>query len=571
MSGAVKRSSIIKSEDDMTHGAELPAEDAIGVYLALFSAVIDVLGVAMVVPILPYYAESFGADASQLGLLYSAFAAAAVVSTLLMGTLSDIFGRRALIIASLCGSCTGLLFHGFCQNYSQLLAARIYTGFFSSSLTIAQAYVADVVPGPLQPKYMANLGAATGVTYMVGPTIGGAITAAANNDYSFPYFVASATAGMGMLFAIFKLEEPKKKEKNDDVVNPDAGEESNMTEEEIFVQEILKSRLFGFPTIVYVLGIVRFFSHSGFTANNSMFALFAMDKFGINAVYLSTMMMVGAICFVIVNITLFKWVLSKLDLINTMSLGMFIMGIAVLAYTFPGSDGSGNLWLTFVIQWCLYIGFAFYMPSITSLFAKFTTPGEKGKILGCGSVFLSGAEIVGPVVFGALYQASVNSVWYAAAGSLATAFVLLRVIDGYLRRKRKSMRKVDNKVVAVEDRPAIVEEDWVYEKDKPYSDEDYIQLGKRLGAILSRKNWRWKQKMVNVERIVEATFPHIPEEVMTSSRMWDHFWVYNIQLFAEHTLIHKRRDEDYKVAEQNGWDFSVVERPNVDLTWFYAK
>jgi len=248
-----RRESMVKSEDDMTEATLLTTEDVIGVYLVLLSAVIDILGVAMVVPILPYYAESFGADAAQLGFLYSAFSASAVVATLVMGTLSDIFGRRALIIISLFGSCSGFIFHGLCQNYSQLLAARIYTGFFSSSLTIAQAYIADVVPGPQQPKYMANLGAATGMTFMVGPTIGGAITAAANDDYSVPYYVAAAIAGLGMLFAVFKLKEPKKK--RDEVVDEDESVEiNNKTEDEEFVQEILKSRLLGFPIIVYVLG-----------------------------------------------------------------------------------------------------------------------------------------------------------------------------------------------------------------------------------------------------------------------------------------------------------------------------
>lgn len=130
--------------------------------------------------------------------------------------------------------------------------------------------------------------------------------------------------------------------------------------------------------------------------------------------------------------------------------------------------------------------------------------------------------------------------------------------------------KAETTGAAVEERPAI-EEDWVYEKDKPYTDEDYIELGRRLGAILTRKNWRWKQKIVNVERMVEASFPHIPNEVMTSSRMWDNFWEYNIQIFGEINLINKRRDDAYKLAEQNGWDFSVVERPKVDLTWFYSK
>jgi MFS family permease len=124
-----------KSTDD--NQSSLSTEDIIGIYIFILSVVIDIIGLAMVIPILPYYAESLGADAAQLGILYSAFSASECVGNLLMGTLSDIFGRRALIIISLFGSFSGYLFHGLCRNYNYLLAARIYTGFFSYSLTMA--------------------------------------------------------------------------------------------------------------------------------------------------------------------------------------------------------------------------------------------------------------------------------------------------------------------------------------------------------------------------------------------------------------------------------------------------
>jgi len=559
----LSRNLSIRSEGDMTdEKTVLNAEDKIGVYLVISSAIIDVAGVSLVVPILPYYAESFGADATQLGFLYSAFAASAVVATLVMGTLSDIFGRRKLIITSLFGSFSGFLFHGFCQNYNQLLAARIYTGFFSSSMTIAQAYIADVVPGPIQPKYMANLGAATGITFMVGPTVGGAVTAAANNDYSIPYFVAAFIAGIGMLFAFFKLKEPKKKR---DDSSTEVEMPLKLSREQKIIEELLKTRLFGIPVVVYFLGIVRFCCQLGWTAQTSMFALFAMEKYGISAVYLSTMMMVGSVCYVISTVTLFKLLLAKFGLYNTLCCGMIIMAASLILFSVPGADGLTNLWLTFVLQWLLFVGFAIYMPSITSVFAKFTTPGERGKILGCGSVFMSSADIVGPILFGVLYKQDVDYVWYAGGGGLLVGCLLLRVIITCVKRRQKRIKQMlDDKVEEVE-----VEEDWQYEKDKEYTDEDYLLLGKKVGSILSHKNWRWVMKMVNVESVVEQSFPHIPDEVLKSRRMWDNFWSYSVQVWNEIKLVYSKRDEDYMIAQKNGWDFNLVEHVPVDLSIAY--
>lgn len=281
------------------------------------------------------------------------------------------------------------------------------------------------------------------------------------------------------------------------------------------------------------------------------------------------MMMVGSICFVATNMTLFKWMVAKFNLVNTMSLGMMIMAIAITLYSVPGSEGTGNLWLTFIIQWMCFIGFAFYMPSITSLFAKFTTPGERGKILGCGSVFMSGADIVGPIVFGLLYQQEINLVWYAGGCSLLSGFIILRVIDTVLKKKKNNWKK--NKTeVRIEDKPAVVEVDWVYKKDEPYKEEDYTELGKRVGGVLSYKNWRWKMKMDNVEQVVKKSFPHIPKEVLTSRKMWDAFWDYSIQIWREISLIYDRRDEDYMLAQGHGWDFSAVVHEPVDLSRAYG-
>jgi len=188
---------------------------------------------------------------------------------------------------------------------------------------------------------MANLGAAIGITFTICPTVGGAITVAAQDDYSIAYYAAAAIAGIGMLFAIFNLKEPtKKKENTVDFLVPPSAEKRDMTDEQEFVDEMLRTRLFGFPTIVYVLGTVRFCAQVGWSAHASMFFLFVFEKYGISAAYLSTTMIIGSLCHAITTATLFKLLVVKLGLINTLSLGMLIMGTALMLYNLPGSDGK---------------------------------------------------------------------------------------------------------------------------------------------------------------------------------------------------------------------------------------
>jgi len=192
------------------------------------------------------------------------------------------------------------------------------------------------------------------------------------------------------------------------------------------------------------------------------------------------------------------------------------------------------------------------MSSDNSIFARFTTPGERGKILGCGSVFMSAADIVGPIVFGLLYRLDVNFVWYTGGGSLFFGFILLRIIDAVLEKKRTSF--ISGKLA--------VADDHVQEIDWPYTDEDYLELGKQIGNVLSRKNWRWTAKIGKVVELIQYSFPHIPKEVNTSRQIWENFWNYSQQICREFAL---KRDEDYRFAQGNAWDFSTLPHERADI------
>merc|ERR1719320_142210 len=247
---------------------------------------------------------------------------------------------------------------------------------------------------------------------------------------------------------------------------------------------------------------------------------------------------------------------------------MVIMAVCIFLYSVPGAEGTINVWLTFTTEWFFFIGFGIYMPSITSLFAKFTTVGERGKIIGCGSVFFSAADIIGPIVFGILYEEDVNLVWYVASAGVLVGLFLFRIIQICINiRLRKIQNQPKLSVCTEFDR----EEDWRWEKDKEYTDEDYLLLGKRVGKILSFKNWRWVMKIENVEEIVEYSFPHIPEEVLTSRKKWNDFWSYDTQIWGELKPIYCKRDEDYMFAQSNGWDFSVVNHIPVDLSFVHKQ
>ena len=115
------------------------------VYLTAF---LDTLGVTIIQPILPFYADEFGASAFQLGLLYTSICAMSLIFTFITGKMSDRYGRKPMIIASLLGSAAGFLCSGLSRNYTELLISRFIGGLFSGTLPVAEVHHNAVVAIP---------------------------------------------------------------------------------------------------------------------------------------------------------------------------------------------------------------------------------------------------------------------------------------------------------------------------------------------------------------------------------------------------------------------------------------
>jgi MFS family permease len=104
------------------------------------------VGLAMIVPLLPYYATDFGAGAATVGVLISAFSVAQLAVSPLWGRLSDGYGRRPAILAGLLITAAAYILFAFAQSVPTLLLARVVQGICGGTIGVVQAYVADVSP-----------------------------------------------------------------------------------------------------------------------------------------------------------------------------------------------------------------------------------------------------------------------------------------------------------------------------------------------------------------------------------------------------------------------------------------
>ena len=186
--------------------AEKPARQPVprGFWVIWTTVAVDLIGFGIVLPILPQYAERFGAGAAVIGLLSASFSLAQLVFAPVWGKLSDRIGRKPIIIISLFGTAIGSLVTGFAGALWILFLGRIIDGISGASVSVAQAAVADISPARQRARYMGLIGAAFGVGFVAGPAIG---ALAALGGPKIPFFVAAAIAAVNGLIALKRLPE----------------------------------------------------------------------------------------------------------------------------------------------------------------------------------------------------------------------------------------------------------------------------------------------------------------------------------------------------------------------------
>ncbi len=141
--------------------------------VVFFTVLLDLLGFGMVLPLLPFYAQQYGASAFGVALLFASFSLAQFVFAPLWGRLSDHTGRRPVLLGSIAGAVAAYALFALADSFAVLLIARTASGIAAANYSIAQAYIADTTAPEERAKGMGLLGAAFGLGFVLGPVLGG--------------------------------------------------------------------------------------------------------------------------------------------------------------------------------------------------------------------------------------------------------------------------------------------------------------------------------------------------------------------------------------------------------------
>ena len=375
--------------------------------------VVDVLGLTIIMPLLPFYAEHFGASAAKVGMLVSTYALCQLIAGPILGQLSDRFGRKPLLMVSQMGTFVGFLILAFAHSLGWIFFSRALDGLTAGNLSLAQAYIADVTEPKNRARAFGLIGVAFGLGFLIGPAISGYL---AHYSYRYPIYVAAGLSATSILATTLLL--PWK------TLLPYAqqGERAPV--------RILSWKIFARYFRVEVLGqlLVEFFFFTfAFQTFMSGFALFAERRllwhghpFGVRQVGY-VLAISGAFGILLQGMgmgRLVKW-LGERRLVTTGMLAA-AAGYAVLAFTY-------SPWMLLPVIFLTGYGNGVLRPALTSLITQHVAREEQGAILGLNQSLVSIAQITAPLLAGALINKLLLAPWGLVAAAVSAAGFFLSV------------------------------------------------------------------------------------------------------------------------------------------------
>ena len=229
---------------------------------------VDVLGFTIVIPLLALYAEKFGATPLVATLIVTCYAACSLISTPILGRLSDQYGRKPLLMISQFGTFLGFLMLGYSESLWMVFVGRILDGFTAGNLSLAQAYISDHTAPENRAKAFGVIGIAFGIGFMFGPALGGYL-----GDYGMhlPFLVAAGLSALSMLCTQLLLPKEEPKDKRSDGSGP-GGRRPGAFDFAAYAEYFRRPEL----RSIYIQFFLFTFAFSLFTSG---FALFAERRF----------------------------------------------------------------------------------------------------------------------------------------------------------------------------------------------------------------------------------------------------------------------------------------------------
>jgi multidrug resistance protein len=377
---------------------------------------VDVLGLTIILPLLPFYAEHLGASATVVGMLISSYALCQLIAGPILGRMSDHIGRKPLLIVSQLGTLVGFLILAFANSLWLVFLSRVIDGLTAGNLSLAQAYIADVTEPENRAKSFGVIGVAFGIGFLIGPAISGYL---AQFGYAYPILCAAFLSASSVVCTATLL--PKAEPHADEGDAGPGGRRLNVFEWSGYAE------YFARPKLGRLLWEFFFFAFS-FAMFISGFALYAQRRYMLNGHPFGP----KEVGYVFAYVGFLGLILQG-GLIGRL---VKVMGEHKLVWTgfAVSAIGYGMLAWTRTLGQLLFASTVnsysgVLRPSVTSLITQQAGKREQGVVLGLTQSITSICQIIAPIIAGTLIDRSQLAAWALVTGGIAVIGTLVSLRD----------------------------------------------------------------------------------------------------------------------------------------------
>ncbi|MCC7052913.1 MAG: MFS transporter [Gemmatimonadaceae bacterium] len=370
--------------------------------ILMITAMIDMIGVLMILPLLPFFAQRLGAGGLMVGLLVSSFSLAQLISAPMWGRLSDKWGRRPVIMVSLAASAISYAVFGFAHSLLVLFLSRIVQGAGGGTVGVIQAYVADATKPDERTKALGWLSAATNFGVAIGPVIGGYFATlgkqqvAAGNWAQWggdaaPGLAAATLCLLNIVFAWKYLPETRPR-----AVRVDGAPEAPRPPRKSGTSMAAVARVVSHPgdapsRLIWIYSIAI----GAFQGLTSILALFLSRKFNANEATMGLLFAYVGVMSVITRVFILGRMVDWLGEARLSRLGTVLLAFGTATLPFAPSVGWAALSIAF---WPL--GTAFTFPAVTAMLSKVISTEDRGLYMGVQQTFGGMSRVIFPIGLG---------------------------------------------------------------------------------------------------------------------------------------------------------------------------
>ncbi|HTT68632.1 MAG TPA: MFS transporter [Gemmatimonadales bacterium] len=372
-------------------------------WILMSVAFVDMLGFAMIFPLLPFYALRLGGQAWIVGPLVASFSIAQLASSPVWGRVSDRYGRRPVMLIGLTGAGIAYLIFGFANSIWLLFASRIVQGLGGGTTGVVQAYVSDATNPAQRARGLGWLSASTNAGVMIGPAIG---SLASHLGPAAPGIVAASLCALNVAFAWAFLPESKPSHARGAKTGIRAA-----------VLRVVRHPTAPQPRLIWIYAV----GMGAFASLSAVVALYLKARFGVTEHTIGYFFLYMGLLAVVLRAVIIGWLVDRYGETRVMRAGTVMLALGMLLYPLPRSIPVMGLVLALVP-----IGTALLFPAVTALVSHETDPTEVGQTMGVQQAFGGVARVVGPMwatpVFqlaGPSYPFLISAVIVAFTGVLA--------------------------------------------------------------------------------------------------------------------------------------------------------